>query len=307
MDYDWDSEVTRPAERCPIWPRGAEQGPYRCGVAGAEHPGQCGKRPAVRRWSRRASAHCCERLCPRDNVRSQPRPCWRGPGRSMHLPRRRTCRSTEDVSTMSSLSPALVSDDPGAQARSVTLDRAAAEIVVAPASRAPSLHNTQPWQWRLADGALDLRADRSRQLHVADPDGPSLLISCGAAAELTQLALAALGWAADTILLPEGGDPDLLARFHVRSRREPDPVAARDIAAAGRRRSERRVFGSRPVLSQAIEALRVAAQASGVFADFASSEEESVRGKPDAEPAALTAKRRPVDDVRTITPAAAAG
>ena len=208
---------------------------------------------------------------------------------------------------MSSLSPALVSDDPGAQARSVTLDRAAAEIVVAPASRAPSLHNTQPWQWRLADGALDLPADRSRQLHVADPDGLSLLISCGAAAELTQLALAALGWAADTILLPGGGDPDLLARFHVRSRREPDPVAARDIAAAGRRRSERRVFGSRPVLSQAIEALRVAAQASGVFADFASSEEESVRGKPDAEPAALTAKRRPVDDVRTITPAAAAG
>ena len=153
----------------------------------------------------------------------------------------------------------------------------AIEAVVEVASRAPSLHNTQPWQWRLGDGVLDLRADRSRQLHVADPDGHSLLISCGAAAELTGLGLAAQGWVADVSLCPNSADPDLLARFQLGSRGEPDPVAELHVAAAARRRSERRVFGPRPVSGEAIEALRSAAQAAGVFTDFPTGEDETVR------------------------------
>jgi nitroreductase len=74
------------------------------------------------------------------------------------------------------------------------LDRRATEAALAVAVRAPSIHNTQPWRWQLADGVLTLRADRSRQLAVADPDGHSLLISCGAALHLTELALRAAGW-----------------------------------------------------------------------------------------------------------------
>ncbi len=126
--------------------------------------------------------------------------------------------------------------------------RASVEAVVAAASRAPSLHNTQPWQWRLRGGRLDLRADRTRQLHVGDPDGHSLLISCGAAAELTQLALAAQGWTAETSLLPEPADPDLLARFQLvalgrtRSTWPPAGHASRRPAA-----QRRRVFGPEPV------------------------------------------------------------
>jgi nitroreductase len=189
----------------------------------------------------------------------------------------RTCRSIEDVSTLSSLKRPLVGADPGGTTATIKLDRAAAEFVVSQASRAPSLHNTQPWQWRASDDVLELRADRARQLHVADPDGHSLLVSCGAAVELTQLALAAQGWAGEPSLLPDRADPDLLARFHLVSRGEPDPVAELHLAAAGRRRSERRVFGARPVSAEEIEGLRSAAQAPGVFADFPSGEEESTR------------------------------
>ncbi|MDP9092648.1 MAG: nitroreductase [Actinomycetota bacterium] len=149
-----------------------------------------------------------------------------------------------------------------------TLDRDAAEAVVALASRAPSLHNTQPWHWQLQDGRLTLRADRSRQLRVADPDGHSLHVSCGAAAELTQLALAARGWIVDTSLLPDPADPDLLASFRLTSHEEPNQEAAQQIGAAGRRRSERRVFGPRPVSSHEIERLREAAQAPAVYAHF---------------------------------------
>ena len=143
------------------------------------------------------------------------------------------------------------------------------------ASRAPSLHNTQPWRWQLHEGVLDLRADRSRQLRVADPDGHSLLISCGAAAELTQL-------------------PSLL-RVGPSKRRcfpTPRPRSAGALPLAPRaepirrRRSERRpraggaasaaCSGHEPVSPEEIERLRDAAQAPAMYAHFPSRPEESL-------------------------------
>jgi nitroreductase len=156
------------------------------------------------------------------------------------------------------------------------IDRGTIEAIVIAASRAPSLHNTQPWQWRLQGDVLDLRADRSRQLHVADPDGHSLLISCGAAIELTALALATQGWVAQTLLLPDPGDPDLLARFPLGSRSNPDRAAEPHLLAAGRRRSDRRVFGSPAVATDIVERLREAAQAPGVYSHFALRADESL-------------------------------
>ena len=42
------------------------------------------------------------------------------------------------------------------------------------AARAPSLHNTQPWRFKVSQDALELYADTKRQLRV-DPDGRELL------------------------------------------------------------------------------------------------------------------------------------
>ena len=60
------------------------------------------------------------------------------------------------------------------------------------ALRAPSVHNTQPWRWRIddADGVVELYADRNRHLSATDPDGRDLLISCGAALDHLVVALA---------------------------------------------------------------------------------------------------------------------
>lgn len=49
------------------------------------------------------------------------------------------------------------------------------------AGAAPSVHNTQPWRFRITDNAVDVLADRSRHLDFADPAGRELLISVGAA------------------------------------------------------------------------------------------------------------------------------
>lgn len=157
------------------------------------------------------------------------------------------------------------------------VDRTSVEFAVASASRAPSLHNTQPWQWRLDGDLLDLRADRTRQLKVADPDGHSLLISCGAAAELTSLALSAQGWIVETSLLPDHTDPDLLARFHLVSHGQPNPGAGEHLLAAGRRRSDRRVFGPEPVAPVVVDRLRAAAHGPAVYAHFPVQEDESLQ------------------------------
>ncbi len=83
------------------------------------------------------------------------------------------------------------------------------------ARRAPSVHNTQPWRWRIDGRVLELRADRSRQLRVADPLGRNLMISCGCALHHAVVGAGALGWRASVDLLPERAEPDVLARLHL--------------------------------------------------------------------------------------------
>ena len=54
--------------------------------------------------------------------------------------------------------------------------------IVESASAAPSIHNTQPWQFKVvADDLLEVRADLDRALWVGDPRGRALYLSCGAA------------------------------------------------------------------------------------------------------------------------------
>ena len=48
---------------------------------------------------------------------------------------------------------------------------------------APSSHNSQPWQFEIADGEVAVAADESRWLEVADPDRRELFVSVGCAVE----------------------------------------------------------------------------------------------------------------------------
>lgn len=86
--------------------------------------------------------------------------------------------------------------------------------VVSIAVRAPSIHNSQPWQFvATPSGALELHAERSRQLPVVDPDSRQLHISAGAAVHHAVLALHGIGRRAQVSLLPDPMHPDLLARI----------------------------------------------------------------------------------------------
>ena len=103
--------------------------------------------------------------------------------------------------------------------RNTALDDAAATKMLTQAAttaaRAPSIHNTQPWRWRIHGTVADLYADRGRWLRVGDPDRRMLTISCGAALHHARVALAATGAAIEVDLLPTASDNDHLARITV--------------------------------------------------------------------------------------------
>src|SRR6185503_1573541 len=84
--------------------------------------------------------------------------------------------------------------------------------------RAPSLHNSQPWLFRLADGAIEILADPARSLPAADHGGWATRIACGAATYNARLALTAAGRPPMVQLHPS---PGVIARLTPKAPRPP--------------------------------------------------------------------------------------
>jgi hypothetical protein len=125
---------------------------------------------------------------------------------------------------------------------------------------APSVFNTQPWRWRVHPEWLDLYADRSRQLGVADPAGRLLTISCGAALHHARLALAAEGWRGAVRRCPDPDEPDHLARIGPVEYVGSTPQALRRFQAAERRRTDRRPVTGTPVPRELVAGIRAAVE-----------------------------------------------
>lgn len=79
------------------------------------------------------------------------------------------------------------------------------------AASAPSVHNTQPWRFRINPYDIELFADPSRKL-IGDPLGREMLVSCGAALLGLRLAIRSLGYQPVVTLLPDPDQMRLLAR-----------------------------------------------------------------------------------------------
>ncbi len=85
--------------------------------------------------------------------------------------------------------------------RAVPLPADQVDYLLATAARAPSVHNTQPWRFRVGQYEIELFADQRRKLRV-DPAGREMLISCGAALFGLRLAVRSLGYLPVVELLP---------------------------------------------------------------------------------------------------------
>lgn len=140
---------------------------------------------------------------------------------------------------------------------------AAIRRVVDLARLAPSLHNSQPWAWRMRAGSLELWADRSRAVPVADPDGRELLISCGGALHHSVVAARSLGMVPRVARFPDPARADLLAVVELE--RGLIPEDAGDMIAAIRERcTDRRRFTSWPVPDERLRRLAHHASELGV-------------------------------------------
>ncbi|MEV6426389.1 NAD(P)H nitroreductase [Nocardia sp. NPDC051463] len=136
------------------------------------------------------------------------------------------------------------------------------------AVRAPSVHNIQPWRWRIGDRSIHLYLDPARALPSTDPDQRDLVLSCGAALHHLRVALAALGWSAVVHRLPNPVDPNHLAAIEpVRHRQTQLDVAL--SAAISTRRTDRRHYSSGPISPGYLGLLTERAAAQGAIVQHA--------------------------------------
>ncbi|MBL7492515.1 nitroreductase [Frankia sp. AgB1.9] len=159
-----------------------------------------------------------------------------------------------------------------------TISAAQVQAAVESAGLAPSIHNSQPWKWRLRGDTLELSADLSRALPVIDPDHRQLLVSCGAALLNGWLSLRAAGLDVEVAELPDGPDISTgrLATLQVLGNRPPTEDESRLAAAITQRHTDRRPFGPGAVPADEIRELRHAAEAEGCWLSVLTGEDARV-------------------------------
>lgn len=128
---------------------------------------------------------------------------------------------------------------------------------------APSIHNTQPWRFRIRDHGIDVLTDPGRRLKVLDPQGRELLISVGAAVFNLRVAMLAHGRTPLVQLLPASGNPDLVARVAVGVPVRITQTARLLAQAIPRRHSNRRPFADVAIPAEVLAELGDAVAAEG--------------------------------------------
>jgi nitroreductase len=140
------------------------------------------------------------------------------------------------------------------------------------ATAAPSLHNTQPWLFRIRHDAIDVYVDRRRQLRTTDPQGREMHVSVGAALFNLRVAFGAQGWTAQTRLCPDPTEPDLAAAVLVTGSVKITPAARALASAIIGRHTNRRPFRNKAIPEPIFKDLAQAASLEGgrlVIADGA--------------------------------------
>jgi nitroreductase len=148
--------------------------------------------------------------------------------------------------------------------------------VVAAATRAPSIHNTQPWRFSAAPDRLEVFLDRERALPVLDPTSRQQVISCGSAIEFAVVALAAAGYTSEVSLATDERDPDHLATVRVVGPHEPTDEDHALAAAVERRHTVRAAFQPRSVPDQLVDRLQREAASFGAWLKPITRSEEEV-------------------------------
>jgi len=134
----------------------------------------------------------------------------------------------------------------------------------ATSGRAPSVHNTQPWRWKVLPDALELRMVRDPRISATDPEGRLVTLSCGTALHHACVALAAEGWTAAVERMPDPSQPELLARLTGFRHIGADRDAMRLVQCMRVRHTDRRPVSDEPVPDATLDEIVGAARADGI-------------------------------------------
>ena len=137
-----------------------------------------------------------------------------------------------------------------------------AAYLIATAARAPSVHNSQPWQFQVTAQAVELWSDPRRKLRT-DPIGREMLISCGAALFGLRLAIRSLGYQPVVELLPHQARLRLLARVTIGGAMPMNALERQMLAAVPHRHTHRGPFAARPLPAGLLAGLQHDALAEG--------------------------------------------
>jgi nitroreductase len=148
--------------------------------------------------------------------------------------------------------------------------------IVAAATQAPSIHNTQPWLFVALPDRLEIYTDPERGLAVLDPMGRQRVISCGVAVEFAAIAARAAGHTVVVEQLPDAGNPDHLATVHVGEPTEPREDDLEMSAAVENRHTQRGAFLPRAVPVDLVGRFQEEAGEFGVWLKHISTSEEEV-------------------------------
>ena len=174
-------------------------------------------------------------------------------------------------------------------------EEALVRAVVEAATRAPSIHNTQPWRFVAHDDVVELWADPERAVPAIDPEGRSRHLSCGAALALARVAAAAQGVATSATVLPDPTEPDHLADLHLGGPHETDADDRALADAIGARHTERGPFDdASPTTADEVAALADAVRREGCWLRVVD---------PGDDAAAVTVLLARADDVQSAEPA----
>lgn len=151
------------------------------------------------------------------------------------------------------------------------MEEQAARDIVEQATRAPSIHNTQPWRFVSRSDAstdtIEVWTDPARGLKVLDATGRGRHISCGAALLHARLAAAAAGYVATVTILPDPAEPNHLADLELQAvKTGTADTAESDLAAAiATRHTSREPFSNEPIAEDTVRELRQAAATEGAW------------------------------------------
>jgi nitroreductase len=136
--------------------------------------------------------------------------------------------------------------------------------IVEAASVAPSIHNSQPWQFTAHGDELWLHGTPARALSIADPHARGLYISCGAALSNARIAARNAGLEPEIELLPHPEYPlDVLAVLRMMPGLPPTPGESNLYQAIWRRHTNRGPFSGRQIPRLLVAGLQKSATSCG--------------------------------------------